>query len=486
MATCESSLHDVSCGLVDMPHEVVWRVVGALLSRDAVSGVNDAASLAATCRTMAAVVVDDDAMWRVLVRRDFGSDWADLHTMPAAFGVRWMRVYARVSRTATYAINEAATGHNGGTPAYKLSCEGLLVSGDVVCGRLAMGRLNGYGVVCAAQHDTGRSPDVADPLGVPAVFMEGHFKDDLLDGRGILRRGRWPLEGARRGVATALVARKLSVTCPCPSCRKHYASQAQRHTHVGCSCERATSRRKQCGRHRFGNGDCTCDAHGREPCAPCIERMHVGAVARFLSHLESFDGQWARGAPHGHAIARFECGTTYEGPWSRGLPHGRGLVNGAHHRQWFHGVLLPRCRLAYGWSTTGASPTPVVYEGDIKPRGLTLATAFVRASPTAFADGSDRERSGDHYVYREYARHGRGRMHYATGSVFEGEWADDVRCRGTLTHPDSVVVDGVWLVDGGSGTIRWPDGQCDPCAAWDASGRPRAGPHRTLAKEPPL
>ncbi|AVK74590.1 Morn repeat incomplete domain containing protein [Pandoravirus quercus] len=472
MAVNGSSLAGPSCGLVDMPHEVVWRVVGALLG-DATLGINDAASLAATCRTMAATLVDDDAMWRVLVRRHFGRAWADLHTMPDEFGVRWMRVYARVSRTATCAANEAATGYIDG-PTYKTSCEGLLVSGDVVCGRLVMGRLNGYGVVCAAQHEPGRlfaqSTNPRPLVCQPAVFMEGHFTDDLLDGRGILRRGEWRVDRSSRLMAAALTTRGFSVTCRCRPCRQRNRPQRRRADHP-CACEHAAQRCQQC---RFSD-DCRCGAR-EDPCASCAQRLRVCAIGRFLACLETFDGHWVRGVPHGHAVARFECGTTYEGPWSRGLPHGHGLINGIHARQWFHGVLLPRGRLVYGHVVCTTATVAVVYEGDVKPRALTAETALVADMPPVLSEGGGDDDNNDslaiiNYPYRQYARHGHGQMCYADGSVFEGEWVEDMRHHGTLTRSDGTVLNGTWHATGGFGTIRWPDGRCDSQCAWDASGR---------------
>ncbi|AGO82166.2 Morn repeat incomplete domain containing protein [Pandoravirus dulcis] len=470
-----------SAGLVDLPQEVVWRIVVALLDGSA-AGIDDAASLAATCAAMASVLMDDDAMWRVLVRRHFSARLADLHTAPTEFGVRWMRIYARLSRTASHAV---ALGPTHQEPTYRAVCEGILASDDLACGRFAMGRLSGYGSVCTAQHDQSLAERVhcpsARPTRLAVVFMEGHFTDDLLDGRGILRRGEWPPCDSE-GIAPAPPNPTVrSTTCRCMACRTHNAPLRRRD--IGCEHECSRGGCHWCHWCRFDG--CTCDTRG-EPCSTCTERLRACAARRFISRLETFDGCWARGVPHGHAIALFECGTTYEGPWWRGLPHGRGLVNGARHRQWFHGVLLPRGRLVYGHVaraavTTATTETMVVaYQGDIKPRSLTVGMALATDTPLVLDrdDGEDHD-GGDgstisplvDYPYKAYARHGHGRMRYADGAVFEGEWIEDARHRGALTRADGVVLDGAWHGGGGSGTVCWPDGRRDPQGAWDASGR---------------
>lgn len=467
-----------SATLVDLPQEVVWRIVVALLDGSA-TGIDNAASLAATCAAMASVLMDDDTMWRVLVRRHFSRALADLHTAPTKFGVRWMRIYARLSRTASHVV-ALSPAHQETT--YRPVCEGILASGDLACGRFAMGRLAGYGVVCAAQHNQSPAERVrcasARPTSLPVVFMEGHFADDLLDGRGILRRGEWSLRDSEGVAPTPLSPRTRSTTCRCMPCRTHNAPLRRRD--IGCTHKRGRRGSQWCHRCRFDG--CACDTC-REPCAACAERLRACATRRFISRLETFDGCWARGAPHGHAIALFECGTTYEGLWSRGLPHGRGLVNGSRHRQWFHGVLLPRGRLVYGHVTRAAAAVEtmvVAYQGDIKPRDLTVGMALAADTPLVLdRDGAEDHGGGDgnaisplvDYPYKGYARHGHGQMRYADGAVFEGEWVGDVRHRGALTRADGVVLDGAWHDGGGSGTVCWPDGRRDPQGSWDASGR---------------
>lgn len=471
-----------SPSLVDLPQEVVWRIVVALLDGSA-AGIDGVAALAATCAAMASVLMDDDPMWRVLVRRHFSRALAALHAAPTKFGVRWMRIYARLSRTASHAA-ALSCAHQETT--YRPVCEGILVSGDLACGRFAMERLAGYGVVCAAQHDQSLGERVhclsARPTSLPVVFMEGHFTDDLLDGRGVLRRGEWSLRDSD-GITPAPPSRTARLTtCRCMACRTHNAPLRRRD--IGCAHKPGRRGSRWCHHCRFDG--CTCDTWG-EPCSACAGRLRACTARRFISRLETFDGWWARGAPHGHAIALFECGTTYEGPWSRGLPHGRGLVNGTRHRQWFHGVLLPRGRLVYGHVTRAATATEtmfVAYQGDIKPRSLTVGMALATDTPLVLDrddDGDDDDKDGGgggstisplvDYPYKGYARHGHGQMHYADGAVFEGEWIEDVRHRGALTRADGVVLDGTWHAGGGSGTVCWPDGRRDPQGAWDASGR---------------
>ncbi|WBR14293.1 Morn repeat protein [Pandoravirus kuranda] len=493
-----------------MPNEIIWSVARYLMAGATIRGFVDMWHLATTCRSLAAALLDDDAMWASHVRASFPEPFSYMHSDPHAFGERWMRVYARLTRLVDQDRDRGGdaipicpeTGlvyvpvHLCGAPhspaASRLQntvYESAFVTDCLLaCGTIVNDQLEGYGALCAAQHTTHAhgTRDTGPTSHIPVVLLEGIFRGDRLHGRGILRREQYAppqdepydARGNRRRQAIHR-PHKCSALCRCTECMGDVFVQHDSDSLFGglpCShgkwitrcdsrhcCKCAVRWCKAC-RLRDCRQKCTDPARA---CASCTARLHARAAKHFLARLDAFDGTWDDGMPHGYGKAVFQHGVRYDGPWHRGLPHGRGLVDGVE-RQWFMGTLLPCARLDY---PTRDGRATAVYEGDVKPRQLTVGSlCMVEAVP--HFDDLNRSSTLRRLSWKEYARHGHGTMHYVDGSIFQGDWIGDARRRGRMLHPNGLVLEGTWERGGsGTGTVSWPDGRTDTGASWDAVGR---------------
>lgn len=510
---------DAYLSLDHMPSEIIWDIARYLMADATISGFVDVWYLAATCRSMSAALLDDDAMWASHVRASFPEPFCSMHSDPHAFGERWMRVYARLTRLTDqdHSDNNAfpARQETGliyvparpcGAPDRSATIlpqtvyESALVTKSLLaCGRIVDDQLEGYGALCAAQHNTrdDGTRDTGPSSHIPVVLLEGVFRGDRLHGRGILRRERYApthdeAHGARKHKRRQAIYMhsQLSPLCRCAECtdtlfvqrgpdgpykynRLHslppctHANRVCRISKRGAEVYCCRCAVRWCPECRLKGCRRECVDPARA-CASCTARLHARAAKHFLARLDGFDGMWDGGMPHGDGKAVFEHGTRYDGPWHRGLPHGRGLVDGVE-RQWFMGTLLPRARLEY--TTENSSSTTAVYEGDVRPRGLSVGSLSSVESVPHFDDANFSSALA-RLPWKDYARHGHGTMRYANGSVFEGEWSDDARRRGRMSHPGGLVFDGTWEKDGsGAGTVSWPDGRVATDALWDAAGR---------------
>ncbi|AVK76808.1 Morn repeat incomplete domain containing protein [Pandoravirus macleodensis] len=511
---------DAYLSLDHMPSEIIWSIARYLMADATIGGFVDTWYLATTCRALSAALLDDDAMWASHVRLSFPEPFCSMHSDPHAFGERWMRVYARLTRLAgqdhgdgnavrvrqetglVYVpVRPCGAPQRSTTILQDTVYESALVTKSLLaCGKIVNDQLEGYGVLCAAQHNTrdDGTRDTGASSHIPVVLLEGVFRGDRLHGRGILRRERYA--PARDEVHDACKHKrrqaiytptKFSALCRCTECmgtlfvqnvpdgpykynnrlnsfsrvlciHANWFGRCAQHEGQPYCCQCAARWCPKC-RLRYCRQECTDPARA---CASCTTHLHARAAKHFLARLDTFDGMWDDGMPHGNGKAVFEHGTRYDGPWHRGLPHGRGLVDGVE-RQWFMGTLLPRARLEY----PTANSTVSVYEGDVKPRGLSVGSLSSMES-VPHLDDANCSSTLARLSWKDYARHGHGTMRYANGSVFEGEWIGDARHRGRMFHPSGPVFDGAWEKDGsGFGTVSWPDGRIDTGALWDAMGR---------------
>lgn len=507
-----------------MPSEIVWSIARYLMADATIEGFVDMWYLATTCRSLSAALLDDDAMWASHVRVSFPEPFCYMHSDPHAFGERWMRVYARLARLtcqgrddgddtlpvrpetglAYVSVRPSGAPHRPTTSPQKTAYESALVTNSLLaCGKIVDGQLEGYGALCAAQHSTrdDGTRDREPSSHIPVVILEGLFRGDRLHGRGILRRERYaPTQSedhdAHKHTRRQAIYRPLrrSPLCRCNECMGSLFMQcgpdpyefdikkfdepvcayvgtfgrcvrcAAPANHPQTYCCRCAARWCPECRLQDCRQECTDPARA---CASCIARLHARAASHFLARLDAFDGTWEDGMPHGDGKAVFEDGTRYDGPWHRGLPHGRGSVDGVEC-QLFMGTLLPRARLEY---PTKDSRAAAVYEGDVRPRGLSVGSLSSMGTVPRFG-AVDCASTLARLPWREYARHGRGTMRYVDGSIFEGEWVGDARHRGRMLHPTGAVFDGAWEKDGsGTGTVSWPGGRTDTGASWDAMGR---------------
>ena len=121
-----------------------------------------------------------------------------------------------------------------------------------------------------------------------------------------------------------------------------------------------------------------------------------------------YEGEVARGVPHGHGVMRYADGASYEGEWCRDKREGQGTERYPHSGSVSHeGQLLEAAHLLEGES----------YEGQW-------------AVDRKHGKGTFTYESGDVYVgeYRNGLREGQGLYTYADGEgQFEGEYRADLR-----------------------------------------------------------
>lgn len=163
---------------------------------------------------------------------------------------------------------------------------------------------------------------------------------------------------------------------------------------------------------------------------------------------DRYEGDWQADQPHGHGVYTWADGTFYEGAWEKGLRHGHGVCVDAdgdrYEGDWSDGRW-------HGYGLCTVTKGGQVHRYDGQWHYGTLHGYGEDVGPNATYRG----------LHRCGKRHGYGVMVFSDGTVYEGQWADDMRMGyGTLRCPTDYLYRGWWTggLMCGQGVCRWADG----------------------------
>ena len=189
-------------------------------------------------------------------------------------------------------------------------------------------------------------------------------------------------------------------------------------------------------------------------------KYHGEGVESVAQH-EVYTGSFREGRRWVHGTSRDDkAGHVYEGEWAHGLRHGWGKLTSSRagavmEGEWVQSKLEGYVIIHYDRGAVyegqnrlalpiGAGKYTFPADDSLSRReleGTFKSGSAVGVATLRFTDGG--EYTGE--VNSERMRHGRGRMRYADGAVYDGKWHEHKRHgSGTLTAADGTVTDGQW------------------------------------------
>ncbi|AVK75267.1 Morn repeat incomplete domain containing protein [Pandoravirus quercus] len=405
--------------LLDLPAEILWAIADSLLCGAA--DPSAVARLGLVNRALYSTLVDDDTSWLARCRRRYGRAQTDLFEKATDAGMRWIHIYAAMSRTYRMSSGWATARVDINGPAT------LIAHGAIYQGQTARGRPTGYGLYTT--HTRNRTDGYL-------VVAEAHLSGDVGCQSGWIR--------ARRINATG------HATVPPPTRRVH-------RTNGICLCALC----KDAVPTFAGplGGTMIAYTGGWD-----AGRLHGQGHAEFDCGLV-YEGQWAGGVPHG-------CGTLdgdFILQWHRGVPieSGRCTITDVYGGECYGGEWM------YEGDVTLAASSG--YEHTVRQWYAMLVNNGVHALREL--DTSKRADAANGHMWLsvpDTMAHGRGTATHTDGRVYSGTWRLNRRQVGRCTLANGTVLDGAWGArpPGGSGTVTYDGHLTYAHVLWNARDQP--------------
>ena len=250
----------------------------------------------------------------------------------------------------------------------KRSGRGMMryANGDLYEGEWRAGRRNGTGCMRTADGETYEGQWRDDrPGGGPAEGVEGGVRPRYVDGVGLVGV---PASGHAEAAAAAVGGEEADGRVSAPQAANH--------------------------------GECTY-ADGSSYAGGWLLGLRHGVGTHKSADGSSYHGEWANDMRHGHGVLSRPGELEFDGEWWRDAPHGTGCLTLANNERlegrWQDGSHTGRMQLT--------RTNNDVYVG--------MLCCSAPAGSVIHSAGS---------MCGSYEPHGRGRMEYAAGDVYDGDW----------------------------------------------------------------